>query len=154
MNDGKRAVDEQRTRGGIRTGGGIGGGIERKNPEAVTEAGGAELEEAEADLEGFFETRGTVVAAGGFEAGPAVVPGAGRGGGVRGVAEGAEEGVLRGFDVTEEVREMDDAGEIGVREFDLAAVGEMEGGGRGVGHAGRGDGGRDGKVGGRNADGR
>lgn len=139
MYDGKRAVDEQRTGGPCGSGGGfggIGGGIERKNPEAVAEAGGAEFEEAKADLEGFFEARGTMVAAGGFESRPAVVPGAGGGGGVRGVAEGAEEGVLGGFDVAEEIREVDDAGEIGVGEFDLAAVGEMERGGRGVGHAG------------------
>ena len=101
------------------------------------------FEEAKADLQSFFETRGTVVAAGGLEARPAVVPGAGRGGGVRGVAEGAEEGVFGGFDVAEEVREMDDAGEIGIGEFDLAAVGEMERGGRGVGHAGLGGGGRE-----------
>lgn len=142
MNDGKRAVDEQRTSGTCGKGGGL-GGIERKNPEAVAEAGGAEFEQAEADLQSFFETRGTVVAAGGLEARPAVVPGAGRGGGVRGVAEGAEEGVFGGFDVAEEIREMDDAGEIGVGEFDLAAVGEMERGGRGVGHAGLGGGGRE-----------
>ena len=95
-----------------------------KDPEAVTQAAGADLVDAEANFQHLFEARGFAVVAGNFQAWPAILqPAVGL---VDAEPEGTEEGVLGGFDEAEEIREVHDAGEVGVGELDRAAVAEMK----------------------------
>lgn len=99
-------------------------GIRRKNPKPVAQAAGADFLDPQADFECLLESRRLEILAGNFEARPTLMKLARRG--MDAKAQRPEERVLGTFSKPQKIREVHDAGEVGVGELDDAAVTEMK----------------------------
>ena len=114
VDDRTRAGGEGRTIGLIR----------RENPKAVAQAAGADFLNPQADFQGLFKARGPQVFARDLQTRPPLMRRAIRG--MDANAQGAKERVLGAFHKAKKIREVHEAGEVGIREFDHPAVAEVK----------------------------